>query len=336
MISKACEPCRRRKIRCDGKTVCNGCQKNPSACVYRLKARIRARHSTSNRGIPPQQANSVGSSSGVVNTLHSPTLAETDIANAALCRHVTATHQSPQHTDSLQLFYGPASSFAFLQHIHRAIWRHEILDSDGRSLEGGLDNFMTRDVFFGIPSRISLQTIPTRDAIDEIIARPDALKLLEKFKASSLHMFPFFSPAGLNGLLDRVYGPTSNLSHPSQDMALLLVILAIGSLSTIETNEAERLLQHAKRQAEAYDDAVTMSMIQFSLLMADYHINMGRPNAAYLHISAACRKTYALGLHRLSTHATLSEQDVQERRTSLWTVYCYDRQVTILSSSRVL
>jgi hypothetical protein len=60
MISKACEPCGKRKIKCDGQTVCNGCQKDPSACVYRPKARIRAWRSTPNRVIPPGKVNSVG------------------------------------------------------------------------------------------------------------------------------------------------------------------------------------------------------------------------------------------------------------------------------------
>ncbi|EEY16575.1 copper amine oxidase [Verticillium alfalfae VaMs.102] len=42
-IGKACEPCRRRKVKCDGAQPCSqiGCQKNPSQCIYRDRTRIR-------------------------------------------------------------------------------------------------------------------------------------------------------------------------------------------------------------------------------------------------------------------------------------------------------
>lgn len=38
---KACEPCRRRKVRCNGQTPCNRCDRKPGDCVYRLRTRIR-------------------------------------------------------------------------------------------------------------------------------------------------------------------------------------------------------------------------------------------------------------------------------------------------------
>ena len=41
-ISRACERCRLRKVRCDGRQQCARCQEHNSACTYRLgKSRIR-------------------------------------------------------------------------------------------------------------------------------------------------------------------------------------------------------------------------------------------------------------------------------------------------------
>ncbi|EWY84331.1 hypothetical protein FOYG_14083 [Fusarium oxysporum NRRL 32931] len=328
MIPKACEPCRRRKIKCNGQTACNGCQKDPAACIYRVKARTRTRRSIPKPSTSAERVNSVRSPIEAIESLQSPT-AEAEVANSALCYDVAAVHHSPQHTDSSGLFYGPACSFAFLQHIHRAILSNVASDMAGDSHENnGLDDFMIRNVFFGIPPRISLQTIPTRNRMDEIISSPDAVKLLDIFKNFSLHVFPFLTPAGLDGLLSKAYGSTSFTSHSSQDKALLLIILAIGTLSTANTNEAERLFQHAQRQAEVYIDAVTIPMIQFSLLVTDYQLNMGRPSAAYLQISSACRKAYALGLHRFSIPVALTDHGTQDCRATLWTVYSYDSWIS--------
>ncbi|EWZ29418.1 hypothetical protein FOZG_17042 [Fusarium oxysporum Fo47] len=304
-----------------------GCRADPSACVYRPKVRrTRARRSTSNH--PTRGVNSVSLFSEVIEPLHSPSPGETEITNSALCREVTAAHNFPHFAGHLEISYGPASSFAFLQHVHRAISSHDETENAGRPLdEGGLDRFAMRGVFFGLPPRISLQAISVQDTIHKIIRRPSALKFLDTFKTFSLHIFPFFTSESLDELLDRAYSPTSSIPRQSHDEVVLLAILASGSLNAAETNEAERLFQHATRHAESSGDAVTLPTIQFSLLMADYQLNMGRPNAAYLLISAACCKAYALGLHRFSTQVALSEQEIQVRRATLWTIFSYDRQV---------
>ncbi|RSL43757.1 hypothetical protein CEP54_014960 [Fusarium duplospermum] len=225
--------------------------------------------------------------------------------------------------DSSQLFYGSASIFAFLQHTHRAIYNRETPNSSGHPpTEESLDIFMKRSVFFGIPSKV--HDVPSRDTMQEIIPRLEAMKLLDVFKASSLFLFPFLTPATLDEIL------TSAYTHPYQPQAtvLLLAILAVGSLSTPQTEQAERLFQHAKRQAAAYEDTVTISMIHVSLLMAEYQISMGRPNAAYLYAGASCRKSYALGLHKPSSALSLEAEDVQTRHATLWAVYIYDNWIS--------
>lgn len=43
-ISRACERCRRRKIRCNGAQPCTGCSRQPTACDYRTgHSRVRTR-----------------------------------------------------------------------------------------------------------------------------------------------------------------------------------------------------------------------------------------------------------------------------------------------------
>lgn len=97
--------------------------------------------------------------------------------------------------------------------------------------------------------------------------------------------------------MESLYNSQDVRNIPPQTKASFLAILGIGALATPQTDFAETLFTEARREAVILDDAVTLKTIQLSLLFADYQINMGRPNSTYLHLSVACRKAFALGLH---------------------------------------
>src|SRR5690554_1035830 len=83
-ISKACEDCRARKIRCDGQLPCSRCKMRGLDCVYRDKPRNRQRAS--------QQR--------PVRTL-SPAVSDTPVSSrpSDTSASVTATYQSRSPSD---------------------------------------------------------------------------------------------------------------------------------------------------------------------------------------------------------------------------------------------
>lgn len=313
-ISKACESCRRRKSRCDGADPCRQCLAKRSPCGYRLRARTRVASRPQGPSAPVERAGSLDTNADAA-----PGEPErNDATRPGVYHSVAASHDAPQPTDSSQLFYGPSSTFAFLQQIHRGVLpnaRHaQLRGHDVQEAGPGLDTFMQRSIFFGTPLRVDI-------ASHCPLSYHQARALLEHFKASSQKALPFLSYSALDDLLPALDSEVSTLGPWSQKKAVLLVVLAVGALSTPRTDLAEQLFIRAKQEAVIYEDVVTLPMIQFSLLAADYQNNIGRPNSAYLHIGQACRKALAMGLHTTATSGAFNNEELQERRRTLWCLY---------------
>lgn len=321
-ISRACESCRRRKSKCDGADPCGQCRAKRSPCRYRLKARTRVASRTQGLSGPVDRAGSrdadanVDADAAAATTPGEPE--RNDSTRPGVYHSVAACHDAPQPTDSSQLFYGPSSTFAFLQQIHRGVLpgaKHaQHRGHDVQEAGPGLDAFMQRSIFFGRPLRVDV-------ASHYPLPHHQARALLEHFKASAHKALPFLSHSALDDLLPALDSEVSTMGPSSQKKVVLLAVLAVGALSTPRTDLAEQLFIRAKQEAVIYEDAVTLPMIQFSLLAADYQNNIGRPNSAYLHIGQACRKALAMGLHTTATSGAFNNEELQERRRTVWCLY---------------
>ncbi|EOO02409.1 putative c6 zinc finger domain protein [Phaeoacremonium minimum UCRPA7] len=360
-ICRACEPCRRRKIRCSGERPCQHarCQAKPSECRYRVKARIRGSlkavlsHSTGLAINSPAQTVELPSDARQIEhpeleaAAAAPAAASTSTPGPGLGlgpddpvhNSITATHSAPTATDSSQLFYGASSNFAFLHQVHRGILHNASAQDQPRNREvqeGGpsLDMFMQRTLFFGTPSRIDAEVIRIRPAASlQHIPQALARVFLDHFKNVCLPRLPFFTSSELETFLYDLYidenGPDKSALLP-QTKAVFLAVLALGALCTPHTNAAEILIMQAKCQVAMYDDAVTLQMLQFSLLMSGYQLDMGRPNSAYLHLGVACRKAFALGLHKESASTIDSEETLEKQRATLWSLYCHETLTSLV------
>lgn len=333
-VPKACEPCRRRKVKCNGEHPCPNCRSRPTECRYRLKPRIRARPSTPSTNPPSITSSNAVESRPRPEPGSERRIEPQDAPSELYGTVVAAAQQAPhQSTDGSQLFYGPSSNFAFLQQLHRIILSSQpgglTSSCGGQHDDQGLDLFLQRNVFFGVPSRLTSEThhlLAQHARLPEIAARPLAEQFLDNFKISSLHLLPFLTHASLDALFSSAYSEDAGTQLESQKAILLPLVLAIGALSTPETELAEALFMYAKWRSAMYEDAVTLPMIQISLLKADYQINIGRPNSGYLTVGTACRKALAMGLHANAekTYPQTHEEDIEERRTTLWCLYFYE------------
>ncbi|ETS82873.1 hypothetical protein PFICI_04749 [Pestalotiopsis fici W106-1] len=347
-ISKACDPCRTRKIRCNGQEPCGHCQKKPSACVYRLRNRIRARKSTqpnAQNAQPQQQQPSPATSLPtpiVTNEVteaaaakdNQPENSTKDAPQGKVYHGVMASHsisgESVGPAGNSQLFYGPSSNFAFLQQIHRSL-----LFSHGNGRPGdravqeggpGLDMFMQRSIFFGIPSQVDMlllyQSFST--PLVDILPPSEAQIYLDHFKAASYHLLPFYTESELDQLLHRLYEDDPETSGALQTKGLILAMIANGVLQTSNTALAETLFARAKFQMTLFEDTVTLTMIQYSLVAADYQLHMGRPNSAYLHLGNASRQAFAMGLHKEPPQSSVRQDSLEMQRTTMWCLYFHE------------
>ena len=245
---------------------------------------------------------------------------------------ITAAHDAPRSTDSSQLFYGPSSNFAFLQEIRRAV-----LSVAQSGVPTGLEALVQRSIFFGIPHRVDPDTIWAAETTQPAVSVALAREFLATFKTTSLHRLPFYTAAELdelfNALAEEVASPSTTTAAPTavppQTRATFLAVLAIGALGTAHTEIAEALYVRAKRAAVVLDEVVSLQMIWFAILSSDYQINLGRPNAAYLHIGTACRKAFSFGLHKEGAAAAARSSHrgddlARKHHLTMWILYFYE------------
>ncbi|KAI0167704.1 hypothetical protein BJ166DRAFT_239504 [Pestalotiopsis sp. NC0098] len=332
-ISKACEPCRKKKVRCDGKQPCRRCQRRPADCSYRERARIRksTRQSLRNAQGDDQSIDEIQADGSIADASDdvSRPKERTEQARAQLYQSVTATPgNEADSVESSRLFYGPSSQFAFLQQLHREILCSGPQQTSGERevLEGGpgLDLFVQRSIFFGTAQRTRANPLPSHNSLLSSLPVAQAVEFLAGFKAAS-SIVPLYTDQELDDLLHHFYSDASDSPMSPQKRAVTLAILAIGALTTSETDLAELLVIRAKQEAVVCDDMASLSMIQFSILVAVYQINMGRPNSAYLNLGVACRKALAMGLHKESYTTMVPADILQKRRMTLWCLYFHER-----------
>ncbi|CVL12539.1 uncharacterized protein FPRN_15167 [Fusarium proliferatum] len=151
-----------------------------------------------------------------------------------------------------------------------------------------------------------------------------AQDFLQGFKITSHYRLPFYTIEELDSLLQMTYDSRYAQNIPPQTEASLLAILAIGALSTPQTDLAETLFTEARREGVILEDAVTLQTLRLSLLFADYQVNIGRPTSTYMHLGMACRKALALGLHIDALSTRLDSLTLQKHQTTIWSLYFYE------------
>ncbi|KAK1533300.1 C6 zinc finger domain-containing protein [Colletotrichum paranaense] len=340
-IPKACEPCRRRKIKCSGHKPCRQCENKPSDCVYRLKPRVRlsskraavtVANAETGHGVSTPGSNRVRRDEAA--SQRSAEELQQHVAQTEVYHSVAAAHHAPKSTDSSQLFYGPSSNSAFLQQIHRGLLSGQYGQSHARDVqEGGpgLDMFMQRNIFFGMPLKINVEPAQPASCPVSLL---QAEEFVLHFKTTHLSSLPFFTPPELDDMVPTLFNYTPETTFQPQRKTVFLAALALGALGTSQTDAAESLFIHAKKEAAIYEDSVTLPMIQFSILMAHYQLNMGRPNSAYLHSGIATRKALSMGLHAGTTSAISRKEEVQGRLVTLWSLYFLEIWLSLVVGRR--
>ncbi|TGJ80830.1 hypothetical protein E0Z10_g7931 [Xylaria hypoxylon] len=191
----------------------------------------------------------------------------------------------------------------------------------------GLNLFKQRTIFFGTPTRLDSRFVSqsvTRPTLYEWLPLSEAEQLLEHFNSTNHFQHPFFPPAEMAGLLHSVYNNEASDPASPQVKAVVFATLANGALNTSQTDLAETLFNQAKQEAAPYDDEVSLTMIHFSLLLATYQNNMGRPHSSYLHTGVASRKLFSMGLNSYRPEGNTHPDMIQKRRITLWSVYYHE------------
>lgn len=280
-ISKACDECQAKKIRCNGEKPCQRCQARSVNCVYREKARNRARKrqlavpngAAASRPTPSIDAaedESVNSPAALVSNAESQAGGSGPGPERSIHIHsVAATHRASPSC-FLELYYGPSSNFALLHSIYHQI---EGTRPNSPSREGveevgpGLDLFSHRRLFFGDLAD-KQQPLTVSDDYSAMLLDPaTARRLLERYLSTYWHGLPVMKKDWYRQRLDQLFVPPAIFNFDSPDTIVIMIAIALGAYMTGEDAIAEFLFQKAKHGAAKLDEVVNIQAVQIHLMM---------------------------------------------------------------------
>ncbi|KAF2624138.1 hypothetical protein BU25DRAFT_450824 [Macroventuria anomochaeta] len=334
LTTTACEPCRSRKIRCNGaKPNCEACSKRAQQCIYQTTPDVESanayvdslvnRVSQLEQELNNARATILRLSTGPAIAAPLPQhlnidprlLPENDVSSAepgsvdAMGGDAGAEH----HSSDGQTFYGSSSALGFTRQMYGAILQK--------------DTAPAAPEVTGAPS--SVQQLPALPAFTEAYVAPENFSLLPRELADRLMdlywdrvhvLYPFlhkasFSQAyedlwkpssehrpryrpGLGLGASKASGPSSVLFHCAFNAALALGM----QFSDLALNERERLSSACQAKSkdllrlDLFDDG-NIALVQTLLLLTQYFQSTNGPNKCWTSIGLACRLAQGLGLH---------------------------------------
>ncbi|KAL2832524.1 hypothetical protein BDW59DRAFT_157347 [Aspergillus cavernicola] len=343
--SKACYPCRQRKVKCDGGHPCRTCirRDHPRICAYNVDSRTGARSSTIDTNLPPPRHS---------NATQSTLLSRTDSAEpgspSALPSSPLGTSRASRQNDSSAsyVFSGDNSLVSILRQQ----------DPDGSMAREATSVLGLHNTYLSYPF-IDYKTPQDRWAalLDILPHRDEVLKFFHFYRICAYPFNPilvdvdkfesdicvYLSAYASGELRDRSkisdqWAAGKSVGH----ISLLLATLAGGAhFSDLENPQRSELCQDfARRSFQALRLAnflfrPSFDVVQSLLILGNTLQNNGQSDAAWALLGTTIRLAQTLGLHtergtsHWPAHAKLKAK-------SLWSMtvwqdsllsLCYDR-----------
>lgn len=268
-ISKACQECRAKKIRCDGGDPCLRCRTRAVACIYRTKARNRMRRVVTPASIQESHEPELDRPSKENPDDQDDQDHDDHDSQAFEHQSVAATHRaSPSML--LQLYYGPSSNFSIVNFIDHQLEGTRPVSGPQKEVQEmgpGLDRFNMRRLYFGDLADSAASWRMTNDTAAMLVDRDLASRLLERYLATYWHTMPIWSKDEYRRQLGRLYMPSEMMSSENPDSIIVLLAMAMGASMLEEEAVAQFLFQKAKRWSTRLDEMVNVQAVQIALLM---------------------------------------------------------------------
>ncbi|KKK23501.1 hypothetical protein P175DRAFT_0533402 [Aspergillus ochraceoroseus IBT 24754] len=330
-ISKACQECRKRKIRCNGDNPCKTCQLRNTLCVYREVIRQRRKKHQDQPGseelVPPNGSSrpEYGARQESPSSLQQQQPSHGREPPLSINNSVSATHVTSS-SSKVRLYYGSTSHFALMHEIYRDLTStpsaHPTESPQGRVEEAGagLDMFHFRRIFFGVSADPNDSTRGSHMSDSQIMFLPYELanNFLQRFLCTIYFLVPFWSTETFQQRLEQFYSPKSTNRTDKWSNCILLMALAIGALGTEHDSWADILYERVRAACDS----------TFEDTHAHFQNEHGRPNSSFLHLGTAARKAISAGLHKESPHeSSETSDDAYERRVTFWFLYFYENWI---------
>ncbi|EAW09057.1 Zn(II)2Cys6 transcription factor [Aspergillus clavatus NRRL 1] len=273
-IPKACQECRKRKIKCNGINPCKTCQLRNTPCVYRdvVRQRKKKHHDRHDASIVEDHVLQDATHSDHGGRQSSPVRPQSgghrnQSASYTFNNSVSATHMASPSCQ-VQLYYGPTSHFTLMHEMYRGLvsnWAARPKEPQGEVEEAGagLDMFSFRSIFFGTPAETCATSPISGASAASLMFLPYELArlFLQRFLSSLYALVPFQPKQSYEQQLDQLYSSSFNAGSDTCAHYILLMILATGALGTRHYRWGDLLFERVKAASSSLDDVVNLETV---------------------------------------------------------------------------
>ncbi|EXL91972.1 hypothetical protein FOIG_14855 [Fusarium odoratissimum NRRL 54006] len=341
-LAKACDHCRKGKVRCDGtRPVCGRCRGCGNECHYadvdkpdprQRRSRVPSRNSTGIT-IGEETFDGAGASSAllsdsaVVQTVAHPQLhlqAHDELhsfTESSPAQTLAATDTSPRDTivggHGDMRYFGPPSGISLVSTATPRKSGQHTPESWSRWTHPSIEPLFTKRVMKALPSWT------------------EAFSLVSEFFTHEHQVFPCFNAPAFMCLLGQQYSGTCTES-PAWWVSLnsVLAIAQRRRAEAAQSAEAEDLAWAYASNALAGTWDVLMrstqlSSVQALLAIAWFFIGTPNPQPSFMLVGCAVRLAHSIGIHVESQDPSVSSAEANMRKKVFWIAICLDRELCL-------
>ncbi|KAM5344690.1 hypothetical protein ACJ41O_010552 [Fusarium nematophilum] len=308
--ARACDNCKRRKERCDGRLPCGRCTKRQviDQCSFSRSPRALNSPVSSRDNV---SSDSFGLDIGPLDPLLLDTSSIHHPTDVQGTLHSTPTPSRP-NADNAADYVSDSANISFLQVV-----RNLVRESLGPCQ-------FAQDTPESVPPEKTPATQPgwALDAAKQPPERPEPAEahyLTRWYLRATNCIVTLIDEQELHDSLSEwLRAPADELSYQPQT-AIFFLIFAIGCQTCPENRDdtAEKYFNYGRFLNMSHMEVPSVSTVQAHALITMYLLGASRREAAFMYLGPAVRAGYALGIHQRNTNAQYDNAEYR-RRERLW------------------
>ncbi|ETS75567.1 hypothetical protein PFICI_12511 [Pestalotiopsis fici W106-1] len=321
-VTRACDRCKRRKVRCSGTHPCLQCNLDINSCTYKASY-TRGRMPPTPMKLDLDQLDEhetrESDSADVTQGDEVSDVAGRDTIQPPEASHqVTSSHVSPEpsQTDLQGHYIGPASGVSFLLRVQKRL-HQTVTFSQASSI------FTFGDAPLPDPDPASCL----------LMSRDEGQKLLERYFDFAAATYRFYHRPTVEQWLDEFFTTKGAMRDPEEAFARKAVLFMVFAQAQVympgpsSQEDSARYFIAAEQQLAKERGSIRLTSVQARLAQCFYLLGRSRINHCWSLFGTTAHLVLAIGLNRNRRGFATAEFDrvtTECRRRTFWCAYCLD------------
>ncbi|KAF4451409.1 hypothetical protein F53441_5610 [Fusarium austroafricanum] len=314
-IANACDGCKSRKVKCDGKLPCSYCtrRQKPHDCHYSPQRRRKnGQSSVTSMRSPP------GSDGRAHSTRHTTPVTPVNAEVVAQGQGQTQVNDAEDETEVPRearlvcdaqgklIFVGDCAPLSFFQSVRQLV-----------TMRVGQNAFAPESSRYSVLENATAhqsRRIPGDNRIP-IVHPEDTPRALSNYLSISTGLVDLFDNRRLQE--DLSFWASADLKQDDATTIINLLVLAIG-IKISDEERSQDYFEYARDKAYSnLTGNLSVTTVQVFTLITLYMLCSCQINGAFLFFGTAVRAAYSIGIHRTEVNARFGP-DIHRQRDRLW------------------